>query len=101
MHRFTPRKARSNWSAVNIKRARNLDKCGRMAPSGRKAFAARDEKQSRIHALQWQRGELGATHKAIFTANKTAWAFFQAQPPGISTDHNSLGRERETGGNVS
>jgi uncharacterized protein YdeI (YjbR/CyaY-like superfamily) len=40
--RFTPRKPRSNWSAVNIKRVGDLDKLGRMTPSGRVAFEARD-----------------------------------------------------------
>ena len=40
--RFTPRRARSIWSAVNIKRAGELIAEGRVAPAGLRAFEARD-----------------------------------------------------------
>src|ERR1700694_3705889 len=46
--RFTPRNARSTWSAVNIKRVTELTAFGLMRPAGTKAFAARLEKRSRI-----------------------------------------------------
>jgi len=36
--RFTPRKARSQWSAVNIRRAQELADQGRMHPAGLQAF---------------------------------------------------------------
>src|SRR4051812_24346336 len=39
--RYTPRKAKSNWSAVNIKRVRELEADGRMHPAGRAAFERR------------------------------------------------------------
>src|SRR5689334_20554480 len=38
--RFTPRKPRSRWSAVNIARVAALEKAGRMCEAGRQAFAA-------------------------------------------------------------
>ena len=41
--RFTPRRARSIWSAVNIARAGELIAEGRMTPAGLAAFEARDE----------------------------------------------------------
>src|SRR5690349_14810736 len=41
--RFTPRRPRSIWSAVNIGRAQELIKEGRMQPAGLKAFEARTE----------------------------------------------------------
>src|SRR6185369_12147471 len=41
--RFTPRRSRSIWSAVNIKRAQELIKQGLMQPTGLKAFQAREE----------------------------------------------------------
>lgn len=37
MHRFSPRKPGSRWSALNRKRAARMEEAGRMAPAGRKA----------------------------------------------------------------
>jgi uncharacterized protein YdeI (YjbR/CyaY-like superfamily) len=81
--RFTPRKKKSNWSAVNLKRVPELIAMGRMQPAGLKAYEARDEEKSRIYAYENR-------HKAVFEpameerfrANEKAWNFFQAQPPG-------------------
>src|SRR5258707_14964437 len=41
--RFTPRKPRSIWSAVNSKRAGELIEAGLMQPAGLQAFGARAE----------------------------------------------------------
>jgi uncharacterized protein YdeI (YjbR/CyaY-like superfamily) len=46
MIRFTPRKPRSTWSAVNIARAEELLVQGRMQPTGLVAFAARTDDNS-------------------------------------------------------
>jgi len=58
-NRFTTRKARSTWSAINIRRAKELISLGRMQPAGIKAFERRSQ----------------------FRANKKAWKFFRAQAP--------------------
>jgi uncharacterized protein YdeI (YjbR/CyaY-like superfamily) len=81
--RFTPRKARSTWSLVNIRHVERLEKEGRMAPSGRKAFEARDTKRSGIYSFE-QRKEAAFDREATkaFEAKPKAWAFFQSQPPG-------------------
>src|SRR5213082_2724961 len=50
--RFTPRRTRSIWSAVNIKRAQELTRQGRMRPAGQQAFAARTENRSGIYAYE-------------------------------------------------
>jgi len=39
--RFTPRRARSNWSATNVARMAELIEQGRVRPSGLRAFEAR------------------------------------------------------------
>src|SRR5687767_4791382 len=39
--RFTPRKPKSKWSAVNIRRVQELQKAKRMQPPGQAAFDAR------------------------------------------------------------
>src|SRR5215813_13680301 len=48
--RFTPRRAGSIWSVVNIARARVLDKERLMTAAGREAFAARKEYRSGIYS---------------------------------------------------
>src|SRR5262249_52161737 len=82
-NRFTPRRARSVWSAVNVKRVQELTELGRMRPAGLKAFAERAEERSGVYAYE-QRGsaELGAEFEELFRANEAAWTFFRAQPAG-------------------
>ena len=81
-NRFTPRKPRSTWSAVNIKRARELADLGLMRPAGLKAFEKRVEEKSGIYAYEQRNvAELGAAYEQQFRANKKAWDFFQGQAP--------------------
>jgi uncharacterized protein YdeI (YjbR/CyaY-like superfamily) len=42
-NRFTPRRPRSNWSARNVKRVRELIDLGLMRPAGLKAFDEREK----------------------------------------------------------
>lgn len=80
--RFTPRKPRSIWSDVNIKRAEELIALGRMQPDGLKAFEQRTEARSRVYAYeQRQTARLDEEAESQFRANTAAWDFFQAQPP--------------------
>src|SRR5215469_10084236 len=53
--RFTPRKPRSIWSSVNIKRAQLLMERGLMQPAGLRAYEARKENKSGIYSYE-QRG---------------------------------------------
>ena len=80
--RFTPRRKGSIWSAVNIRRAEELKKSGRMAPAGLAAYDARDEAKSRIYSFENRPRELPAEYEKKFRANRTAWKFFSEQPPG-------------------
>ena len=41
MIRYTPRKRGSNWSRVNLDRAEELIRAGRMTPAGMRAYEAR------------------------------------------------------------
>ena len=79
--RFTPRRARSIWSPVNIKRARELGAEGRMRPAGRQAFEARREYGSGIYSYEQRRDQLAEPYGSMLKKNASAWAFFQAQPP--------------------
>lgn len=79
--RFTPRRARSTWSAVNIKRAAELIAQGLMTPPGLKAFEAREENRSGIYSYEQRSPELPDAYRRVLKKNKAAWNFFEAQPP--------------------
>jgi uncharacterized protein YdeI (YjbR/CyaY-like superfamily) len=80
--RFTPRKPRSTWSAVNIKRVKELTGLGLMRPAGLKAFEARADERSAIYSYEQRKaGVLDPASEREFRANEKAWTFFQAQPP--------------------
>ena len=81
--RFTPRKATSNWSAINIAKFKRLQADGRMTPAGELAFAHRTDAKSAIYSYeQAQVSQLSAAETRGFRRNKAAWAFFEAAPPG-------------------
>ena len=52
-----------------------------MKAAGRKAFAARSERKSRIYAYEQESAELSAAYAREIRRNKAAWAFLQAQAP--------------------
>lgn len=81
MIRFTPRRARSIWSAVNIKRVKELIELGLMRPTGLKAFEGLAEERAAIYAYEQRTAsELGDDFEQQFRANEKAWDFFQTQP---------------------
>jgi uncharacterized protein YdeI (YjbR/CyaY-like superfamily) len=80
--RFTPRKARSNWSTINVNRVKELAAAGLMRPAGLEAFRRRSETKSGIYSYeQRESAKLSRADEARFRANKKAWAFFQEQAP--------------------
>jgi uncharacterized protein YdeI (YjbR/CyaY-like superfamily) len=80
--RFTPRKARSTWSSVNIKRVGELTDLGLMKPAGLKAFEQRTEDNSNIYAYeQRHKIKLDEAYEQQLKANEKAWTFFQSQAP--------------------
>jgi uncharacterized protein YdeI (YjbR/CyaY-like superfamily) len=81
--RFTPRKASSHWSAVNIKRMEVLLAEGRLQPAGIAAFERRTEAKSvRAAYEQPTMPELDDAEVALFKKHKAAWAYFETVPPG-------------------
>jgi uncharacterized protein YdeI (YjbR/CyaY-like superfamily) len=80
--RFTPRKPRSIWSAVNIARVAALTAEGRMRPTGLAAFEARAAERSAIYSHEQQEdATLTPEEEAAFRAESGAWDFFNAQRP--------------------
>jgi len=78
--RFTPRKATSIWSAINIARAKELVRAGLMRPAGLKAFEARTANKSGIYSYEQPRDQLDEPYATTFKRNRAAWAFYQEQP---------------------
>jgi uncharacterized protein YdeI (YjbR/CyaY-like superfamily) len=80
--RFTPRKARSTWSAVNIKRMKELVEEGLVAPAGLAAFERRTDDRSAIYSYdQRKSAKLEPDQERRLRADERASAFFEAQPP--------------------
>jgi uncharacterized protein YdeI (YjbR/CyaY-like superfamily) len=80
--RFTPRKRSSTWSAVNLKKVKELKRQGMMRPAGLAAFEARKEDKTAIYAYE-QRGEakLPEDFERRFRDRPEAWEFFESQAP--------------------
>jgi uncharacterized protein YdeI (YjbR/CyaY-like superfamily) len=96
--RFTPRRATSIWSAINVQRVAELSKLGLMRPAGLKAFDARTGDKTGIYAYEQRRtAKLPPAAEKKFRANKKAWAFFQTQPPWYRrvTAHRVISAKRE------
>jgi uncharacterized protein YdeI (YjbR/CyaY-like superfamily) len=81
-NRFTPRKAKSTWSKVNIAKVARLKEQGVMMPAGLRAFEARDDARSGIYSFEQDQHTLDPAYERQFQENGAAWEFFQAQPPG-------------------
>ena len=82
VQRFTPRRPKSNWSAVNINKVEELSARGLMKPAGLAAFALRHEARTAVYSYENRHlAALDPERETAFRANKVAWAFFSKQPP--------------------
>ncbi len=79
--RFTPRKTRSIWSAINIKKIEELTKRDLMQPAGLKSFKKMKGHRSNIYAYENDEMDLSSEFELKFKTNKIAWDFFRKQAP--------------------
>lgn len=80
--RFTPRRERSVWSSINIRRVKVLTKEGRMSAAGLAAFARRSKDRSAIYAYEQRASaKLAPAEARLFKANAEAWASFSKMAP--------------------
>jgi uncharacterized protein YdeI (YjbR/CyaY-like superfamily) len=79
--RFTPRKRGSYWSAVNRRRALELEAEGRMHEAGRAALPAADAGAADRYSFENRPAELPAAFLRRLRARPGAQRFFLAQPP--------------------
>lgn len=78
-NRFTPRKPKSNWSAVNIKKVAELTKKGLMKSAGIAAYAKRTDDKSKVYAYENELKSLSDEFEKRFKENEKAWNFFETQ----------------------
>ncbi len=79
--RFTPRKATSNWSSVNVERVRVLNEEGRMRAAGLAAYQQRKEARTGIYAYEQRDQPFSPEQEAALRADEAAWRDWQARPP--------------------
>jgi uncharacterized protein YdeI (YjbR/CyaY-like superfamily) len=83
VQRFSPRKPKSNWSAVNIQKVADLTARCLMTPAGEAAFARRTEARSAVYSYENRHlAALDPDREALFRADAAAWEFFSKQPAG-------------------
>jgi uncharacterized protein YdeI (YjbR/CyaY-like superfamily) len=80
--RFTPRKVKSYWSAVNVRRVEELKSEGRMEAPGLEEFDKRDVNATAKYSFEREAAQFDAAALATFRKSRAAWKFFEAQPPG-------------------
>lgn len=78
--RFTPRRKRSIWSQVNIRRMEELREIGVLHESGIREFENRDPKQVMKYSSENRPEKLDDDSEAEFKRHHEAWEFFCAQP---------------------
>ncbi|WP_424183694.1 YdeI/OmpD-associated family protein [Actinokineospora sp. G85] len=79
--RFTPRKARSTWSAVNIAKVAELTAAGRMRAEGLVAFGRRTPDNSEIYSHEQAAVALASEQEAVLRSDQRGWEFWAAQAP--------------------
>jgi uncharacterized protein YdeI (YjbR/CyaY-like superfamily) len=82
VQRFSPRTAKSIWSAINIRRVGELRRLGLMHPRGIEVFEHRDPSRSGRYSFENRPKRLPPLLAQRFREHRKAWAFFSAQPPG-------------------
>ena len=80
--RFTPRRARSVWSSINIRRVKALSKEGRMSAAGLAAYQRRSKDRSAIYAYEQRaRAKLTPAETRLFKTHAGAWEHFSKLAP--------------------
>lgn len=79
--RFTPRRRRSHWSAINVRRFNALEASGQIRPAGQAAFAAWNGKKA-PYSLENRHVTLTPAFRARFIRQTRAWQWFSSAPPG-------------------
>ncbi len=79
--RFTPRRQGSVWSAVNVRKVRELTAAGRMRPAGTAAFEARRPDRTAIYSHEQPLASFSDEETERFRSDAAAWADWQRRAP--------------------
>jgi uncharacterized protein YdeI (YjbR/CyaY-like superfamily) len=79
--RLSPRKPRSIWSQVNLKRMQELLAHDRVHPHGLQVYESRDPSRTNLYSSEQQDLALAPEYEAQFQQHPEAWAYFHSQPP--------------------
>ena len=80
--RFTPRRANSKWSDVNINRVKELKKLGKMEPAGLRAYKNK-KKGSAAYSYESENPALNKEFADKLKLNDKAWAYFTSLAPSV------------------
>ena len=79
--RFTPRRSGSIWSKVNVDRFNVLKADGQMTAAGERAYEENKHKTG-LYSYEKPLASFDAVEERLFRKNKSAWTYWEAQPPG-------------------
>ncbi len=82
--RFTPRKIKSVWSAVNVKKVEALIQLGKMKPTGMHVFNNRTDAQG--YTSDHRNVALASAYEEQIKANQPAWLFLSNLAPSYKRD---------------
>ncbi len=82
--RFTPRKIKSVWSAVNVKKVEALIPLGKMKPAGLHVFNNRSDVKG--YSSEDRNVPLSGAFEAQIRANQPAWLFLTNLAPSYKRD---------------
>jgi uncharacterized protein YdeI (YjbR/CyaY-like superfamily) len=82
MIRFTPRRPKSRWSAVNVKMIAELEAAGKMTAAGRAVFEARPNPKDLGYTYERRDSRFDQKRLQALKGSPAAWKFFRAQPTG-------------------
>lgn len=80
--RFSPRKATSIWSNLNVNHIERLIREERMQPAGLAAFQRRSKAKTGVYSFENKPQSFPAQYAKRLRENRRAWGFWLAQPPG-------------------
>ncbi len=78
-NRYTPRRARSVWSDINIQRVAELKEAGLMQPAGIAAFEKLDTKRTKQYPNENKDIKLLPAYTKELKANAKAWTHWQSK----------------------
>lgn len=82
--RFTPRKIKSVWSAVNVNKVKTLIPLGKMRPAGMYVFDNRSDEKG--YSSEHRLVPLVSEYEEQIKANQPAWQFFTSLAPSYKRD---------------